>query len=436
MSKVTVDFNNIIGQIKPMHAVNNGPATLAGCCSNYEYFKEAGIPFVRTHDSAYLPHYGGEATVDVHRIFTNFDADENDPKSYKFDFTDIYLKNIASVNAKTFYRLGASIEHQRKVGTVAPKDFLKWAKICEHIIMHYTEGWADGFHYDIEYWEIWNEPDCRYGADGPSSCWTGTDEQFYEFFTVVFKHLKARFPHLKIGGPAIASLWSPWLVKDMIKTIKDEKLKLDFFSFHRYAKTPGDFLCDIDEAVRLMKECNNEDAELILNEWNYVKQWDGEGFEYSIRTIKNHKGAAFTASVMAVCQYSPLYMLMYYDARPCAFNGMFDTDYRFPLKGYYPFKMFNELYRMGNSVEVNSDDENNVFVVAACDDEKSGAMVVYYTDKDDMPDKDVKLEFKDGAEKYDFYLVDEFHTDELMGEVKSGDTVTLKPNSVAYFKSK
>ena len=91
---------------------------------------------------------------------------------------------------------------------------------------------------------------------------------------------------------------------------------------------------------------------------------------------------------------------------------------------------------MGNSVEVNSDDENNVFVVAACDDEKSGAMVVYYTDKDNMPDKDVKLEFKDGAEKYDFYLVDEFHTDELMGEVKSGDTVTLKPNSVAYFKSK
>ncbi len=25
--------------------------------------------------------------------------------------------------------------------------------------MHYTEGWADGFRYDMEYWEIWNEAD-------------------------------------------------------------------------------------------------------------------------------------------------------------------------------------------------------------------------------------------------------------------------------------
>ena len=40
-----------------------------------------------------------------------------------------------------------------------PKDFKKWAVICEHIIRHYTEGWADGFFYDMPYWEIWNEPD-------------------------------------------------------------------------------------------------------------------------------------------------------------------------------------------------------------------------------------------------------------------------------------
>ena len=40
-----------------------------------------------------------------------------------------------------------------------PKDFQKWAEICEHIIMHYNEGWANGFHYGIKYFEVWFEPD-------------------------------------------------------------------------------------------------------------------------------------------------------------------------------------------------------------------------------------------------------------------------------------
>ena len=45
--------------------------------------------------------------------------------------------------------------------TFPPKDPEKWARICEHIIRHYTEGWADGYHYNIRYWEIWNEPEVQ-----------------------------------------------------------------------------------------------------------------------------------------------------------------------------------------------------------------------------------------------------------------------------------
>ncbi len=438
MSKVKVDFGKTIGKMKPMHAVNNGPSgsKVRECMYNHDYFEEAGIPYARNHDAAYYTGYGGEGTVDVHRIFTNFDADVDDPASYDFEWTDKYIADTESVGTKTFYRLGAAIEHQRKLGTYPPKDFLKWAKICEHIIMHYTEGWADGFHYDIEYWEIWNEPDCRAGATGPSSTWQGTDEEFCEFFAVTFKYLKGRFPHLKIGGPAIAWIWSPWMLEDIIKTIRDEKLELDFFSFHRYTRTPQEFLPDIEEAYRLMESCGLQDkTELILNEWNYVKGWRGDAFEYSVKSIKNHKGAAFTAGVMAICQPTPLYMLMYYDARPCAFNGMFDS-FNKPLKGYYPFKMFNELYKMENSTFVESDDKD-VIVVAASDGKKSGSMIVYYTDEEDtaLP-KEVKLDLQGGADKYKFYLIDEDHTNDLIGEIKKDTTITLKPNSVAFLISK
>jgi len=438
VSKVTVDFNKTAGKVKPMHAVNNGPSgsKVRECMYNHDYFKEAGIPYARNHDAAFYTGYGGDGTVDVHRIFRNFDADVNDPASYEFEWTDKYIEDTESVGTKTFYRLGATIEHQRKEGTYPPKDYLKWAQICEHIIMHYTEGWADGFYYDIEYWEIWNEPDCRAGADGPSSTWQGTDEEFAEFFTVAFKYLKGRFPHLKIGGPAIAWIWSPWMLPGIIETIKKENLKLDFFSFHRYTRTPQEFLPDIEEAQRLMKECGNEDAELILNEWNYIKGWRGEQFEYSIRSIQNHKGAAFTAGVMAVCQYTPLHMLMYYEARPCAFNGMFDA-FNKPLKGYYPFKNFNELYKMGTCVEINSDDFDILPVAAKGDDGKTAVMITYYTDEEATAStKEVKLDFVNGSDKYDFYLIDEEHTNDFIGTIKKDTSLVMKPNSVAFLISK
>ncbi len=56
---------------------------------------------------------------------------------------------------------------------------------------------------------------------------------------------------------------------------------------------------------------------------------------------------------MCVAQASALNNFMYYDARPCTMNGMFHTDFLSSLKGYYPFKMFGELYRMGENVPVN-----------------------------------------------------------------------------------
>ena len=83
----------------------------------------------------------------------------------------------------------------KKYSSVVPPDLHKWAQICEHIVRHYNEGWNNGFHYGIEYWEIWNEP------ENPSM-WQGTKEQFFELYRVAANHLKSTFPQLKVGGYA------------------------------------------------------------------------------------------------------------------------------------------------------------------------------------------------------------------------------------------
>ncbi len=115
-------------------------------------------------------------------IFPRFELDENDPDSYDFACTDESILCCLDAGTKTFFRLGESIEHQiKKHATIPPRDFHKWARICEHIIRHYTEGWADGFTHDMPYWEIWNEPDMNKDDDTNKLNWGGTKAQFLIF---------------------------------------------------------------------------------------------------------------------------------------------------------------------------------------------------------------------------------------------------------------
>lgn len=159
--KINVDFNKETGRIKPMHAIGQPP--LDGISTRYfSYLEEAAIPYSRLHDVGGA--YGGGRYVDIQNIFRNFDADETKEESYDFAFTDLLLKGLMDNGCEPYFRLGTTIEnyhHIKAYNIYPPKDFAKWARICEHIIRHYTEGWADGYHYNIRYWEIWNEPEIQ-----------------------------------------------------------------------------------------------------------------------------------------------------------------------------------------------------------------------------------------------------------------------------------
>lgn len=182
MEQITVDFSKVTGKIKPMHSVNNGPVYKFAedqRITNIEAYRAAGIPYARTHDASFYATYGGEHIVDINMIFTDFDRDPTDPDAYDFVLTDEYMRVIEAGGAKPFYRLGSKIEHwKKKYNTLPPKDFYKWAVVCEHIIRHYNEGWANGFYMNIEYWEIWNEPDLDPDDAIHKRCWGGREISF------------------------------------------------------------------------------------------------------------------------------------------------------------------------------------------------------------------------------------------------------------------
>lgn len=204
MAQIHIHPDRPVKKMKPMHGGGQPPLGGAGMTEYFHYLTEAGIPFSRLHDVGGV--FGGGRFVDVPNIFRNFDADETNAANYDFTFTDLLIKALTDAGVEPYYRLGITIENQALVKayhTHPPKDPAKWARICEHIIRHYTEGWADGFYYTIRYWEIWNEPEVQ-----NEMMWSGTPEEYYHLYEVAAKHLKACFPHLKIGGYASCGFYA------------------------------------------------------------------------------------------------------------------------------------------------------------------------------------------------------------------------------------
>ncbi len=428
-----INFNNKIATIKPMNAVNNGPVYTKNPDqdqTNLPEFKAANIPFARTHDASFCSHYGGEHTVDVHLIFRDFNADPYDPKNYDFDLTDEYMETIIAAGAKVFYRLGSKIEHESKhYGVFVPKDFKKWAIICEHIIAHMNEGWANGHHYGIEYWEIWNEPNVYV------KCWLGTDEEFYELFTVTAKHLKARFPNLKIGGPAVNSYQEDW-IRPFLEKMRKENVPLDFFSWHCYAREAKTAAEHTVLVRKLLDEYGYNNTESILNEWNYVTGWGGNEWSRSLEIEISMKGAAFIAAVMSECQNVPLNMLMYYDARPCTMNGLFNFYNLKPIKGYYPIKTWGEMLAMGNQCEI-TDIPSDIYATAAIGENGQRlAMITYYTDDDNALDIEFTVELV-GEKRVTLYLLDDKHDLKPIKRIECDNgkvTLLVQPNTVVVLR--
>ena len=100
-------------------------------------------------------------------------------------------------------------------------------------------------------------------------------------------------------------------------------------------------------------------------------------------------------------------------------NGLFSTDYVCDrLKGYYPFLMFNSLYKQDKAVKPEIEGED-IYAAAAVGDEQN-VMLSYFNDDDNAPEKEVKITFKNvengGRVRLEYYLLDEDHDAELVRE--------------------
>jgi xylan 1,4-beta-xylosidase len=336
------------------------------------HFEAAGFPLTRLHDCQWPE----PAVVDIHTIFPDFRDDPGDPQSYSFLRTDDYIDSILKTGVGICYRLGESIEHsRRKYNVHPPADYEKWADVCLGIIRHYNEAWASGFHHNIRYWEIWNEPEVR------PQMWSGTDEDYYRLYVLTSKRIKAKFPDLKVGGPGAAlpggfhnGKFEPTaFVAKFLERCKQEGAPLDFFSWHRYADDP-DVYAKLARGVReVLDRYGFPQTESHLNEWNYLPREDWSVFstgrpsdwERWYAEMGSAEAAAFTASSLITFQDAPLNMAFFYSADTQGF-GLF-TLFGEPRKPFYAIKAFREL--LGTPIRLRTDvqEPGSMYALAGVD---------------------------------------------------------------------
>jgi xylan 1,4-beta-xylosidase len=346
-----VDAGKVIGQIHSFQGLNGPPSpVMPGLPDLVNQYRDLRVDQVRTHDfmgpteidSRFEYHNGGltwlipdfDQRAAVVRagnaaiIFPDPNADPDKPASYNFGPTDKVLAAIKASGAEVYYRIGRSWG----ADITPPTDFDKYANIVKHVAMHYNEGWDNGFHYQIRYWEFWNEPE---------GFWSGAPEQFYSLYEKTARALKSFDPNLKVGGDAraIASDDGPWR-EGFLDYCASHHVPLDFYSWHTYAILSADPY----DAVRLAKEIRKilddhgfPKAESILSEWNLTPDFT----QLEAAELQGAHNAAYILAVLSYFQDAPIDHAHFYRG-DAAWMGLFDLNGDY-YKTAYAFKAMGKM---------------------------------------------------------------------------------------------
>ena len=353
---ITIDASQIIGTIHRLNDVDNGPLCQHGIIDLAPYYKQLDIRNVRLHDVTWS--YGD--VLDINFLFPNWDADPDLTASYNFLPTDDYIKSITDLGINIIFRLGSSAEGKNATRhNVPPPSEEKWVAVVEHIVRHYNQGWNNGLHSNIRYWEIWNEPDLP-------DFWSGTPQQYYRLYDATARALKHLDPSLRVGGPALAG--NQAFLEGFLAYARQRFLPLDFLSWHVYTQNPAEVVKRAEQYHEALHRYGFTDTQSILDEWNYgPANWralfhDPTATRDYFDATQSSVGAAFDAAVLIGLQEAPVDIATFYTGTT-AMWGMF-TAAGVPQKPYYAFLAFSELLKSPKRLKATISENRPIYAIA------------------------------------------------------------------------
>ncbi len=377
---MTVDFSAKSGKMKPVSSVNVGPVTYAGLGADFtDEYKEMNIPAVRTHSSTYPTGLG--SIVDLHSLFPDFSLDESLEESYSFSSSDAYFSSVRNAGCEIFLCIGETADtYFSRPDYIASLDPYKIARIAEHIIAHYNEGWASGFKLKIKYCEIFPDADKIWQSHSHT-------EAFYRLYTVIATHLKERFPKLKVGGYSSGGFYSlnhP-LSSDEEKgrvdflegflryvSAKETAAPLDFFTWKCIADSPEELSLHANYARSYLSQFGFNKAESIVSEFNLVESKNAEA-----KLSRSYPSSL--ASSLIIAEKSNISAMFYSDLAPYSpTNAILTLDDSRVNRRYASFEVvraFGELVSLKSALASSEDYRRELYLLAASDGELGGILL-------------------------------------------------------------
>lgn len=432
-TELRIDFSRTNGFIRPLHGINKGPLAAGGLIDVTTALQALHPPSARLHDC----HWPNPDVVDIHCVFPDFNADASQPGSYDFALTDEYLSATRQTGAEIIYRLGESIEHtSKKRFAHPPRDPAKWADICVGIIRHYNEGWANGFHYGIRYWEIWNEPENR------PAMWSGTDEDYFRLYRVAASRIKKRFPNLKVGGPAVGASghfvhgeFQPTaFVTNFLALCRRESLPLDFFSWHCYTADPSELVARARAIRSLLDASGFTNSQSHLNEWNFLpgNSWKPlsrssapQSRQAYYEEMAGPRGAAFITAALLELQDAPVDVCNLFHGEVGGF-GLFN-EHGVPQKNYYALRAFRQLLDMPRRVETRGAIRGQLALMGGMNANEASVLISNFADpQTEFRLVAINLPWREPT-AVETRLVDATHDFALISSVTNGSSSAVLP---------
>ncbi len=291
-----MDFSKKCGKIKLVHGINfSFSHNRLGDNPIDQMLAEYRPALVGLHDVEHP--YGQNQYVDIHCIFPDFTRDSADAEAYNFGPTDEYVSKILNTGAQIIFRLGESTDsYSVKPYLKAPADVEKWADVCLHVVMHFNAKWADGYKWNIKYFEIWSGADSKNGFSGDFS-------DYMRLYAACARKIKQEFPRVKVGGYSSLGFFAMNRVTDNVELVgayplmkrflarvtnTAESLPLDFFTWCIKCASAEELSLHSKYAKSLLKEYGLRSTKSVVSEFSFASD-TASAAEYLCAMITAHK---------------------------------------------------------------------------------------------------------------------------------------------------
>ena len=400
--EIKVDPTKTLGKFKDLRGVNCGPLSPRAWDKKIslnltDKYLDLDLRIIRFHDLYPFD--------ELDHIFPNPNADPKNPESYNFAELDKHITAALRVADILIFRIGYDWHDPPKNNPHIPLG--KLAEVVKHIVLHYTKGWANGYHYSNIWWEIWNEPDIE-------RFWAGTPEEYFKLYETLVKAIKEVNPNAVVGGPTIA--YNIEFLDKFLNYVKSHKLPLDFISWHAYSTDPNKIAERANKVYNVMKKYGFDNIPSVLDEWNYWVErgpWD---------VFRGAKIASFQIAVLILLQDSPVNIAVLYRGDAWNWGGMFYASGE-PGKAYYAWLALKRLLNT-TRIAVTTNKEG-LFIIAGSSNRRIFVLISNFADTDIKYIIDAQ-----GYKLLEVFAVDEHHDFEQLAIKGNPQYIKAPPYAV------